>query len=222
MFDFGFAISLMPSLAEAAAVTIQATFMSFILALTIGLILALMRMSSHSFIRMSSLWFMEIIRGTPLLVQLFILFLVLPKFGLSMPALTTGIIGLGVHYGAYCAEVYRAGIEAVPRGQWEASKALNLSRYHAYRHVILPQALPPVIPALGNYLISLFKETPLLSAVAVVEIMQKALLIGSDTFRYVEPITLVGLFFLLCSLSSAALVRWIERYINSRMGLTAD
>jgi polar amino acid transport system permease protein len=221
MFDLDFAISLVPLLADAAVVTLQATFLSFALALVVGLILALLRMSSQPILRGAALWFIELVRGTPLLVQLFILFLVLPKYGLSMPALLTGIIGLGVHYGAYCAEVYRAGIEAVPRGQWEAAKALNINRYQAYRHIILPQALPPVIPPLGNYLISLFKETPLLSAVAVVEVMQQALLIGSDTFRYVEPITLVGLFFLVCSLCSAALVRWVEHVVRSATGLAA-
>lgn len=220
LFDWNFALSLVPTLARAAVVTIQATFASFALALVVGLMLALAKMSPNRLLSWCATWFIEVIRGTPVLVQLFILFLILPKYGLTMPALTTGIIGLGVHYGAYCAEVYRAGIEAVPRGQWEATTALNMSRYHTFRNIILPQSLPPIVPALGNYLISLFKETPLLSAVAVVEIMQQALFAGSDTFRYIEPITLVGMFFLTVSLITAALIRWFERALSRRFGLS--
>jgi polar amino acid transport system permease protein len=216
IFDFSYAISIVPILAQASLVTLQATFLSFALALAVGLVLALLRMAPNRILRGASLWFVDIIRGTPLLLQLFILFLVLPKYGLTMPALTTGVIGLGIHYGAYCAEVYRAGIEGVGRGQWEASRALNMSMADTYRRIILPQALPPIVPALGNYLISLFKETPLLSAVAIVELMQRALLLGSESFRYTEPITLVGLFFLLFTIISAAGVRWLEHRLAIR------
>jgi polar amino acid transport system permease protein len=216
IFDFSYALSIVPILARASLVTLEATFLSFGLALIIGLFLALLRMSPSKILSNAALVFIEVVRGTPLLVQLFILFLVLPKYGLTMPAFTTGIIGLGVHYGAYCAEVYRAGIEAVPKGQWEASIALNLNPFDTYRRLILPQAIPPIVPALGNYLISLFKETPLLSAVAIVELMQRALLLGSESFRYTEPITLVGLFFLFFTIVSAAAVRLLERLLAIR------
>jgi polar amino acid transport system permease protein len=99
----------------------------------------------------------------------------------------------------------------VPRGQWEAVTALNFSPWRAYRQVILPQAIRPVLPALGNYLIAMFKDTPVLSAITVVEIMQQAKNIGSDSFRYLEPITLVGVFFLLISISLAGVVRQVEK-----------
>jgi polar amino acid transport system permease protein len=105
----------------------------------------------------------------------------------------------------------------VPRGQWEAAIALNLGQTTTFRDIILPQALPPIVPALGNYLVALFKETPLLSAIAVLELMQTAKILGSETFRYNEPITLVGLFFLVMSLVSAALIRVVERYLNRRV-----
>ena len=149
----------------------------------------------------------EFIRSTPLLIQIFFLFFVLPEFGIVLDAFTAGVLALGLHYGAYCSEVYRAGLEAVPRGQWEAATALNLDQLATFRDIILPQALPPVVPALGNYLVALFKETPLLSAIAVLELMQTAKILGSETFRYNEPITLVGLFFLAMSLVSAAGIR---------------
>ncbi len=126
------------------------------------------------------------------------------------------MIAIGVHYAAYCSEVYRAGFDNIPRGQWEASVALNLSSWTTFRDIIIPQAIPPVVPALGNYLVALFKETPLLSAIAVLELMQTAKIIGSETFRYTEPITLVGLFFLAMSLVSALLIRGLEELLNRR------
>src|SRR6185436_17924407 len=100
------------------------------------------------------------------------------------------------------------------RGQWEASVALNLSAWTTFKDIIIPEAIPPVVPALGNYLVALFKETPLLSAIAVLELMQTAKILGSETFRYTEPITMVGLFFLAMSLVSAALVRLVETWLG--------
>jgi len=160
----------------------------------------------------------EFIRSTPLLIQIFFLYYVMPEFGLTMDAMLTGVIALGLHYGTYCSEVYRAGLANVPKGQWEASIALNLSTWSTFKNVILPQAIPPVVPALGNYLVALFKETPLLSVIAVLELMQTAKILGSESFRYIEPITLVGAFFLVFSLVSAALIRRLERHLNAGLG----
>ena len=99
---------------------------------------------------------------TPLLVQLFFMFFVLPRYGLRLPAFTVGVIALGLHYGAYNSEVYRAGIDAIGKGQWEASIALNFSPLDTWRRIILPQAIPPMYPALGNYFVAMFKESALL------------------------------------------------------------
>src|SRR5690606_29780824 len=107
-----------------------------------------------------------------LLIQLYFLYYVLPTTGIVLSPMVTGVIGLGLHYSSYTAEVYRAGINAVPRGQWEAARSLHLNRWQTYRHVILPQAIPPMIPVLGNYLIAMFKDTPLLSAITIVEMLQ--------------------------------------------------
>jgi polar amino acid transport system permease protein len=159
----------------------------------------------------------EFVRSTPLLIQIFFLYYVMPEFGLTLDAMPTGVLALGLHYGAYCAEVYRAGLSNVPKGQWEAAIALNLSPWTTFKNVILPQAIPPIVPALGNYLVALFKETPLLSVIAVLELMQTAKILGSESFRYVEPITLVGLFFLIFSLVSASLIRRVERLLNQRI-----
>jgi ABC-type amino acid transport system, permease component len=127
-----------------------------------------------------------------------------------------------VHYATYVAEVYRAGLASVPAGQRDACRALGLTRWTGFRRVILPQALVPVAPALGNHLIMLFKETPLLSAIAVVELLQRAKIVGAMTFRYTEVVTTVGLIFLAASLASAWALRRLERRLGAGWGPRAD
>ncbi len=181
-----------------------------LVAVTLGLVLAMMRRSRLRIVSLPTAFVIEFIRSTPLLVQMYFLFYVLPLTGAQMSPLATGIVALGLHYATYCAEVYRAGIEAVPRGQWEAATALNMSRWRTAVGVVLPQAIPPVVPALGNYLVAMFKDTPLLSAITVVELLQQSKMIGSATFRYTEPLTLVGVLFLALSLVAAWGVRGLE------------
>jgi polar amino acid transport system permease protein len=153
----------------------------------------------------------EFIRNTPLLVQLFFLFFVLPSWGLTFGPLATGVIGLGLHYSTYTAEVYRAGIDAVPTGQWEAATALSLPRSRTWIAVILPQAFRRVVPALGNYVIAMFKDTPMLAAITVGDMLFKANEIGATTFDYMEPITVVGVLFILISYPTSLLLRVLER-----------
>jgi polar amino acid transport system permease protein len=218
LFDWEFALEILPQLARAAVITIEATFVGFALAAVLGLVFALLRRSKNPWVSMLTGGFVEFIRSTPVLIQIFFMFYVFPQFGVVIPAFTAGVLALGIHYASYCSEVYRAGLEGLPRGQWEAATALNLSPWRTYKDVIIPQAIPPVVPALGNYLIGMFKETPLLSAIAVVELMQTAKIIGSETFRYLEPITMVGLFFLIMSLISSAGVRQVEWWLKTRRG----
>jgi polar amino acid transport system permease protein len=216
LWDWSYVAEILPVLAGAAVVTIEATLIGFALAAVMGLVLAILRFAVPA-LSWPVAALVEFIRSTPLLIQIFFLFFVFPEFGIVLDAFTAGVLALGLHYGAYCSEVYRAGLEAVPRGQWEAAIALNLGQTTTFRDIILPQALPPIVPALGNYLVALFKETPLLSAIAVLELMQTAKILGSETFRYNEPITLVGLFFLAMSLVSAAAIRLVERYLKRRV-----
>jgi polar amino acid transport system permease protein len=171
IWDWGYAFEILPRLARASLVTIQATILGFALAATVGLILAILRMSTSNWVSLPTAAFVEFIRSTPLLIQIFFVFFVFPEFGLTLSAMTAGVLAIGVHYGTYCSEVYRAGLANIPRGQWEASTALNLSAYHTFRDIIIPQAIPPVVPALGNYLVALFKETPLLSAIGFFDLM---------------------------------------------------
>ncbi len=214
LFDWQFAWQILPQLLRVSLHTLGITLAGFAIALVAGLVLALMRRSRAKLASWPAAFFIEFIRSTPLLIQLYFLFYVLPEFGLVMSALVTGIVGLSLHYACYVAEVYRAGLDAVPRGQWEAATALNLGPWHAYRNIILPQAIRPIMPALGNYLIAMFKDTPVLSAITVVELMLQAKNIGSQTFRYIEPITMAGLFFLLVSLCAAWLVRRMENRLR--------
>ncbi|HZS82179.1 MAG TPA: ectoine/hydroxyectoine ABC transporter permease subunit EhuD [Stellaceae bacterium] len=215
LWDWGYALEILPVLGQAAIITIEATLLGFAMAAVLGLVFAILRMLGPAVAWPVSM-LIELVRSTPLLIQIFFLYFVLPKFGVTLDAFTAGVLALGLHYATYCAEVYRAGLENIPRGQWEASIALNLSLYTTFKDIILPQAIPPVVPPLGNYLVALFKETPLLSAIAVLELMQTAKILGSETFRYVEPITLVGALFLAMSLVSAALIRQVERALGRR------
>ncbi len=208
--DLTFAVSIFPILLRGLWVTLQATALGFAIALVLGLVLAILRMVPLKIVSWPVSFFLEFTRNTPLLVQLYFLYFVLPDFGIVFPAFLTGAIALGLQYCGYTAEVYRAGIEAVPRGQWEASRALNMSTVLTFRDVIIPQAIPRVVPALGNYLVSMLKDTAILSAVTVMEMLNVAQIIGQRTFRYFVPLTMVGGIFLITTLISSALVRFVE------------
>ncbi len=209
-FDWNLVLEILPALLSAFLVTVEASLLGMVVAFLLGLVWALLRRVNNRLIAWLATWAVEFIRSTPLLVQVYFLFYVLPSYGLTWSPLVTGVIALGLHYSAYTAEVYRAGIENLPRGQWEAAMALNLGRLDTYRSVVLPQAIPPMIPALGNYLVAMFKETPVLAAITVGELLQTAKLIGAESFRYLEPLTIVGILFLIASLLSARLVEKLE------------
>jgi len=210
LFDVAAAWSMLPALLYAARLTLLAAILGFALALGVGLAAYLLGRRAHGFVRL--------VRGTPLLVQLYFGYYVLPSVGIRLSAMTGGVLVLGLHFGCYVAEVYRAGFAAVPRGQYEAAAALGLSRVARLRLVILPQAIRPMVPALGNYLIAIFKETPLLSALGVPEMVLRAQLIGAETFQYLEVMTLVGVIFLVISLGASALLHGLERKMARRPG----
>ena len=210
MFDWKFALDILPNLLRAFVVTVEATLLGLGIAVVVGLLWALLRRSQNRALSWSVTWWVEFVRSTPLLIQIYFLFYVLPNFGLTWSPFVTGALALGLHYSAYTAEVYGAGIDNVPKGQWEAAMALNLNRFDTFKSIILPQAIPPMIPALGNYLVAMFKETPILAAITVNELLQTSKLIGAETFRYLEPLTMVGVLFLAASLVSARFVEKLE------------
>lgn len=208
--DWAFVVEIMPTLLAGLKLTLIISLLAAIVAAILGLAFAIARRSTVKAIALPVVWFVEFIRGTPLLVQLYFIFYVLPGAGIVLSPLVAGVIGMGLHYATYTAEVYRAGIENVPRGQWEAARATNLTMRQTWAHVIIPQAVPPMIPALANYLIAMFKETPMLSAITVLELMNQAKSVANSSYRYVEPITMVGVFFLAMSLVSVVILRWLE------------
>lgn len=215
LWDWSYAWDVLPKLLMAMRITLLATFCGMGLALVGGLFLAILRRSRIKAVSRTGFWLIEFIRGTPLLIQLYFVFYVLPNFGVSFSPLVTGLFGLGLHYSAYMAEVYRSGIDSVPKGQWEAAVALNFSRRRTFFTLILPQAIPPIVPAAGNYLVAMFKDTPLLAAITVAELLYTAKDdIGSQTFRYIEPMTLVGILFLVVSLISVRGIRGLERTLE--------
>lgn len=214
IWDWDYAIESLPALLRGLQVTLLATLLGSLLAFALGLVFALVRRSRVPVLSQLVWAFVEFWRSTPLLVQAILIFFVLPGFGITLSPLTAGVVALGLHYACYTSEVYRAGIDAVPRGQWEAAAALHLPRSRVWLGVVLPQAVPRVVPALGNYVISMFKEVPLLLAIGVVEVVTVANQLGAQTFRLVEPLTLAGVLFLLISYPASQLVRRLERRVG--------
>ncbi|MFP4405443.1 ectoine/hydroxyectoine ABC transporter permease subunit EhuD [Rhodosalinus sp.] len=214
--SLAFAISILPILLWGLVVTIQATILGFLVAMVLGLILAALKAAPTRLVRWPAFAVTEFIRDTPLLIQLFFLFYVLPEFGIVLPAFLTGALALGIQYSAYLSEVYRAGIEAVAPGQHEAARALNLPARRTFTHVVLPQAIPRIVPAMGNYLVSIMKDVPILSAVTVLEMLNVARIIGDRTFNYFIPLTMVGAIYLILTLIAASGVKRLDRALPKR------
>lgn len=216
IWDWGYAVDILPTLlAVFAKYTLVATVLGTILAAILGLAFAVVRRTGVPLLTQAITIFIEVVRSTPVVLQLFVLFYVLPEFGVTLTPLTAGVIGLGVHYSCFYAEVYRAGIDAVPSTQWEAATALNLGRRHTWSDVVLPQAVRNVLPSLGNYAVSMFKETPFLALITVPELVLTAQsTIGGATFRYLEPLTLAGIIFLAASYPTALALRRLEQRLQ--------
>lgn len=214
-----FTWDILPRLLAATLNTLIAAGAGYAIALVLGLILALAQRTGWRPLTVAVREFVEFIRSTPLVLQIFFVFYVGPQFGIRLSPWTSGMIAIGLHYSAYLSEVYRAGIEAVPKGQWEACRAINMSTRDTYLRIIIPQALPPSIAGMGNYLVGIFKDTPMLSVIGVAELMHTANAIGSESYRFLEPYTLVGVIFLAISLPTAGLIRLFEGWVRRKLGL---
>lgn len=209
--DWSAVADFMPHFWDGVLVTLQALVLGSLISFSVGLIWALALRAPTRFVRWPVGIVTEFVRNTPLLVQLFFLYFVLPEWGIQFSALTTGIVAIGLHYSTYTAQVYRAGIEAVPVGQWEAARALSLPYGRTWTAVILPQAIRRVIPALGNYVIAMLKDTPLLAGIGVLELLQRSRLEAAQTFQYTEALTVVGVAFIVIAYPSSLLLRALER-----------
>ena len=210
IWNSSFALSIIPELLEGLVTTVQITLAGMSIAVVLGLVVAVFRHSRIPVLSHLLSFAVHFVRGTPLLVQAFFVFYVFPEYGLTMSALVTGIVVIGINYSAYTAEVYRSGIEGVPTGQWEAATALNLPRGRTWTRIVLPQAVRRVVPMLGNYLVQMFKDSAILSAITVYELMSVAKSIGQSEFRYLEPFTIAALFFLVVSVPCTLILRRME------------
>ena len=213
--DWSAVSDFMPQFWDGLLVTLQALVLGSLISFALGLVWALLMRAPSRFVRWPVGVVTEFVRDTPLLVQLFFLFYVLPEWGIAASALTTGVIAIGLHYSTYTMQVYRAGIEAVPPGQWEAATALSLPLRRTWTSVVLPQAVRRVVPALGNYVIAMLKDTPLLMTITVLEMLGEARLFSQEHFQFTEPLTVIGVAFILISFPASLVVRTLERRLAS-------
>jgi len=209
-----FAIEILPQMLLATLNTILAAGIGYAIAVIVGLLFLLGQRTRIKLVNVINREIVEFIRSTPLLIQLFFVYFVLPQFGITLSAWVCGMITIGLHFGTYLSEVYRGALEGVPRTQWEACRALNFSTFYTYRKIVLPQAFPIAIPGMGNYLVGIFKDTPLLSTIGVAELFHAATAVGGYHYRYLEPYTIVGLIFLTLSIPAAMWIRKIEKNVN--------
>ncbi|SEB18947.1 amino acid ABC transporter permease [Paraburkholderia sartisoli] len=198
---------------RASWLTLQITLLSFVLAMLLGLLTALASSSRVGLLRAIARAYVEAIRNTPVLLQIFIVFFGLPSLGITLDAYTAGVIALGVNVGAYLAEVFRAGIQSVPRGQLEAASILGLERSQIFIEVILPQAARAVYPAIVNNLIQLLLGTSLLSAIALPELSGTATVINARTLLYIQTFTITLIAYLFLS----NLLSWLAGQIGVRV-----
>ncbi|MBM7542913.1 ectoine/hydroxyectoine ABC transporter permease subunit EhuD [Amphibacillus cookii] len=214
-----------PYVLEGLTTTVGVTISTFIFAMIFGFVWLFLRRIPLRPVNWTVTWIMEFIRSTPPIIQLFFLYNawpVVPYVGVTLSPFACAVIGLGVHFSTYIGEIYRSGIESVGKGQWEASTALNLSLSDKWRHIILPQAIPPTIPMLGNYFIILFKEVPITATISVQGILYMANTFGSQNWAYIEALTIVGLILLVLSYPSAVLIRKLEVKMNTRFDKNAE
>ena len=204
----------LPLLLKSAGMTVLLSCLAFPLAVCIGLAVAVGRMYGPVWLRPLLTGYVEVLRGTPLMLQLYAIFFLLPKIGLALPALVAAVIGLALNYSAYESEIYRAGLKAVPLGQFEASLSLGLSKWQALRHILVPQAVRIVMPPVTSDFIALFKDTSVCSAITVIELTKRYSVLALSTGRIVELAVVTALLYLCMSWPLALLSRWFERRLE--------
>ena len=213
-----FTFEILPQMLWATLNTFMAAGLGYAIAAVVGLLFMLGQRTPYKVVNIPTREMVEFIRSTPLLVQLFFVYFVAPQFGLTLSAWVSAMFTIGLHYGTYLSEVYRGALEGVPKTQWEACRALNFSTSYTYKRIVLPQAFPIAIPGMGNYLVGIFKDTPLLATIGVAELFFTANALGAYTYRYLEPYTLVGIIFLVISVPTAMGIRKLEAVVNKAQG----
>jgi polar amino acid transport system permease protein len=207
-------IAFLPSLLHGAMITIMVSLLAFALALVFGLVTGIARISRLAPLRAVAAFYIQFIRGTPLLLQLFFIYYVLPYVGIVLTPFVSGLLGLTLNYAAYMAEVFRSGILAIPKGQWEAGQSVGMSRRLLMRRIILPQAIRIIIPSLGNFFVSIFKDSALVSVITMRDLMFSGQLLASATYKHFEIFTEVAVIYFLISYPTAKFVEWIEAKVD--------
>jgi polar amino acid transport system permease protein len=203
-------IGFLPSLLQGAMVTIAVSLLAFGLALVFGLLLGIARISRVAPLRAVVACYIQFIRGTPLLLQLFFIYYVLPYGGIVLTPFVSGALGLTLNYAAYMAEVFRAGIQAIPKGQTEAGQSVGMSRGLLMRRIILPQAFRIIVPSIGNFFVSIFKDSALVSVITMRDLMFSGQLLASATYKHFEIFAEVAVIYFLISYPTAKFVEWVE------------
>jgi polar amino acid transport system permease protein len=206
---------MLPVLLHGLGVTVWATFLIMAIAMVVGLPIALARISRVWFLRYPATIYVQFLRGTPVLLQLFYLYYVLPFAGIRLDPWSAGLIGMSLAYSAYLSEIYRAGIEAIDRGQTEAAMSLGMPRTKIMRVIVIPQAFRIIIPPIGNILIGLFKDTSLLSILTIRELMFEGQVLAATNFRHITIFTVIAVLYLAVCWPSAAVVDRLERRLKA-------
>jgi len=198
--------------------TIKIVVCAIILGMPFGLVLALGRRSRLKLLRVLATSFIEIFRNTPFIIQVFLLFYVLPFYGVHLPAAYVGMVALAAFGSAYFAEVIRGGIDAVAKGQLESARATGMSDWQSMRYIVLPQTLPIILPAMTNQTLSLVKESAILSTITVGELTMAAIIVQGETFRPFEAFIMVALLYWALNETIAIIMRRVERKVSRRSG----
>lgn len=211
---FPFLISILPLLGKGALMTVELTIISVGIGVVIGIFGGIARVSKNPILLIPSTIYVEVIRGTPLLAQLFLVYFGPPSLGINLPPFTAAVVAMGINSGAYVTEIFRGGIQSIERGQMEAARSLGLSYLQAMRYIILPQAFKRILPPLGNEFIAMLKDSSLASTIAMAELMRVGREITSRTFRSFEVLAVVALLYLAITLPLSLLVRYTERRMS--------
>ncbi len=212
--DFTPVFKQFPFLLRGLLITVEVSALAATLGIVLGLCGGLAKLSRFRPLRAAAIAYIEFIRGTPVLVQLFLIYFGLPAFGIKFDSFWAAVVGLGINSGAYVSEIVRGSIQAIDRGQWEASYSIGMTPFKALRWIILPQAFVIALPPLGNELATLIKTSSLASAIALVELTQTGQQIRSVTFASFETFIVVALLYLALTYSTSLALGWVERRVR--------
>ncbi|MFO1056958.1 MAG: amino acid ABC transporter permease [Dongiaceae bacterium] len=214
-FDWSVVYEYLPAMMQGLLITIEVSVLAELVAIVLGLLLALCRLSRFAPVRLPAIAYIDFLRGIPILViLLWVYYGFSILFKINFTAMQAGIIGLGCSYSAFIAEIFRSGIQAIPNGQREAGRTLGLSRWHITVYVVLPQAIRIIVPPLGNTVISMLKDSSLVSIIAVSDLMRQTTIAASETFRPFELYAAVAVIYYLMTLVTARVIAFIERRLN--------